>query len=256
MFSLNSSGIATLSLNNPQRHNTFDEQLLRQLLDSLIRIEQDPSIRVVLLRAEGKYFCAGGDLHWMQRMGLSSQDENHADVNLLARVMYTLRQLPQPTIACVQGSAYGGGVGLVACCDIALATPDAHFCLSEVTLGLVPAVISPYVLAAIGERAARRYFLTAERFDAEQAKTLGLIHEVVSSDALMHRADELATQLLNNAPSAMRITKQLLSQIASHPINPDIITATVDCLTVVRSSEEAQEGIRAFFEKRPPNWRL
>ncbi|MBC7963936.1 MAG: enoyl-CoA hydratase/isomerase family protein, partial [Steroidobacteraceae bacterium] len=204
-------GVVTLTMNRPELHNAFDDRLIATLTDALRQLAADPAVRVLLLAASGKSFSAGADLNWMRRMADYSHEQNLADAAALAELMRTLDSLPKPTIALVQGAAYGGGVGLAACCDIVLATARASFCLSEVRLGLIPAVISPYVVAAIGSRAARRYFLTAETFDALEAQRIGLVHEVVADqDELTVVAERLTVQLLKNGPAALSAAKSLL----------------------------------------------
>lgn len=239
--------ITTLTLNRPEIHNAFDDELIRELTEKLQHLEHDPETRVVILAAEGKSFCAGADLQWMQKMANYSEAENIQDAFGLARLMRTLNTLSKPTIALVQGAAYGGGVGLVACCDIALAVPEANFCFSEVKLGLVPAVISPYTIAAIGERAARRYFLSAERFGAEEALRLGLIHQIVPAPELVTAGISLAQLLLKNGPVAMRATKQLIAEVARQSLTPSLIQKTVECIAKARVSEEGQERLKGFL---------
>lgn len=247
--------IANITLNRPEVHNAFDNQLIQQLTAELENIDKDPNVRVVILAANGKSFCAGADLNWMKKMANYSHEENLKDSLALARLMKTLNTLSKPTIALVQGPAFGGGVGLIACCDIAIANLKARFCLSEVKIGLTPAVISPYVIAAIGERAARRYFLTAERFDAEEASRLGLIHQTVSSpDELQNAGEQIAQKLLNNSPEAVAITKKLIANVSKKPIDEELIQLTAKCIADIRISKDGQEGITAFLEKRKPSW--
>lgn len=243
--------IATITLNRSEVHNAFDDEMIKQLTDILNTISQDAKIQVVILAAIGKSFCAGADLNWMQKMVNYSRQENLHDAYALSLLLQTLNELTKPTIALVQGAAYGGGVGLVACCDIAIASNEASFCFSEVKIGLVPAVISPYAIKAIGERAARRYFLTAEKFSAEEAQRLGLIHTVVEHDQLLSTGNQIAKTLLNNSPHAVATTKQLIAKVAQHPIDKNIQRATVECIADVRISKQGQEGLKAFLEKRP-----
>ena len=194
-------GVATVTLNRAEVHNAFNDTVIADLTGVLRRLGDDDKVRAVVLRAEGKSFSAGADLGWMQRMAGYGHAENLADAGALAELMRVLNFLPKPTVARVQGAAFGGGVGLVACCDIAIASDAASFSLSEVRLGLIPAVISPYVVAAIGERAARRYFLTAERFDADEALRIGLVHQVVPADQLDSAVDTILTRLSEGGPS-------------------------------------------------------
>lgn len=248
--------IATITLNRPELHNAFDDQLIQQLTIELETIDKDPNIRVVILAANGKSFCAGADLNWMKKMANYSHEENLQDSLALAHLMKTLNTLNKPTIALVQGPACGGGVGLIACCDIAIASLKASFCLSEVKIGLAPATISPYLIAAIGERAARRYFLTAEQFDAEEASRLGLIHQTVSSpDELQNAGEQIAQKLLNNSPEAVAVTKKLIADVAKKPLDEDLMQLTAKLIADIRVSKAGQAGIKAFLEKHKPYWK-
>ena len=247
-------GRATITLNRPEMHNAFDDTLINSLIGELKRLEQDRSVRMVMLAARGKSFSSGADLNWMRRMADYSFEENLTDAIELAELMKTLANLSKPTVALVQGAAIGGGVGLVACCDIALATENASFCLSEVKLGLIPAVISPYVSAAIGSRATRRYFITAERFDVAEAFRLGLVHEIVRSEDLAERVETLSQCLLRNGPLAMASVKALVSEVALSYLDDDLITDTAERIAEIRASAEGREGLSAYLEKRDPNW--
>lgn len=251
---LDSHGCATLRLNNPAQHNAFDDQLIADLTACLRQLGEDPQVRLVILCASGKSFSAGADLNWMRRMADYSAEENLADALALAELMKTLNELPKPTIALVQGAAFGGGVGLVAACDIAIASEHASFCLSEVKLGLIPAAISPYVLAAIGETAARRYFLTAERFSAAEALRIGLLHQVVAADDLTATGASIARQLLLNGPQALAAAKRLIRDVAGRAINNQLIDLTAKRIADIRASDEGREGLAAFLEKRKPFW--
>jgi methylglutaconyl-CoA hydratase len=247
--------IGLVTLNRPERHNAFDDALIAELTDTLRSMEADDSVRVVILGGAGKSFSAGADLNWMKRMSGFSKDENLRDAMGLGALMRTLAFLRKPTIARVHGAAYGGGVGLVACCDIAVATQAATFSLSEVKLGLIPAVISPYVVAAIGERAARRYFLTGERFDAGQAWRLGLVHELSVDDAEMDdRINTIVGSLLDCGPVAQREAKELIRAVANRPVTSEVIQDTADRIARIRSSPEGREGVTAFLEKRKAAW--
>jgi methylglutaconyl-CoA hydratase len=208
----------------------------------------------MVLGSEGKSFSAGADLEWMKRMASYSYDENLRDASALALMLKTLNEIPQPTIARVQGAAFGGAVGLVSCCDMAVAASAASFSLSEVKIGLVPATISPYVIAAIGQRAARRYFVTAERFDAHRALQLGLVNEVVDAEQLDQEIDRLINTLLANGPEAVTGAKQLVFDVAGKPIDQQLIDATCETIAAIRVSEQGQEGLQAFLEKRKPQW--
>jgi len=247
--------IGIITLNRPERHNAFDDALIADLTGQLRAMEADANVRVVVLSAAGASFSAGADLNWMKRMAGFSRDENVRDAMGLAALMRTLAHLAKPTVARVQGAAYGGGVGLVACCDIAVALQGATFSFSEARLGLIPAVISPYVVGAIGERAARRYFLTAELFDAAEAWRLGLVHDLATSpDDLDDRTGEIAQALLACSPAAQRESKELIRAIAHRPVTSDVIQDTAERIARVRASPEGREGVAAFLEKRKPAW--
>ncbi|MEF8699055.1 MAG: enoyl-CoA hydratase/isomerase family protein [Candidatus Accumulibacter sp. UW20] len=247
--------VGILTLNKAQRHNAFDEQLVAEMTHGLRELEQESRVRVVVLSSTGKSFCAGADLNWMKRAAAYTEEENLLDAKRLAELMATLNQLSKPTIARVQGPAYGGGVGLIAACDIAVGTYDAVFSLSEVKLGIVPAVISPYVIAAIGERYSRRYMLTAERFSAAEAYRIGLLHEVVPGEEQLDEAiAELLDSLLANGPRAQAECKMLMRAVAGQPIDDETIAETALHITRIRASAEGREGLAAFLEKRQPNW--
>ena len=256
-FTLNTDhrGISTLTLCRADKHNAFDDSLIQGLSDALDSISGSPATRVLVLAGEGKSFCAGADLGWMQRMASYSEIENLADAEALATLLHKLNTLPVPTIARVQGAAFGGGVGLVACCDMAFATERASFCLSEVKLGLTPATISPYVVQAMGARACRRYFQSAERFDAQTAFRLGLLSEVYEDEAALDSAlATLCRSLLDNGPIAMCEAKRLVLDVAQQPIDEALRTETSRRIAERRVSAEGQEGLGAFFDKRKPAW--
>ena len=244
----------TLWLNRPERHNAFDDALIAELSAALAELAADSAIRVVLLAGRGKSFSAGADLAWMKRMAGYTAAENEADAQKMAEMLYRLESLPKPTIAVVQGAAMGGGAGLVAACDIAIAAEDAQFAFSEVRLGLTPATISPYVIAAIGPRAARRYFLTAERFDARRAYGLGLVTAVVPAADLATEASRLADILCQNGPAAMAEAKRLIADVTGRPIDAALRTETAGRIARQRASAEGREGVAAFLEKRKPSW--
>jgi len=247
-------GVASLTLNRPDIHNAFDDALIGQLLQALEKVESDPGIRALVLRSAGKSFSAGADLNWMRRMAGYDRDENHKDALQLAALMVRLNVLNKPTLARVQGAAFGGGVGLVACCDMAVGSERALFALTEVRLGLIPAVISPYVIAAIGERAARRYILTGERFDAAEAKRIGLLHEVVPEALLDSTVNSLLEHLLKGGPQALVAAKSLIFAVSRQPTSTAVIADTAERITNTRASAEGREGVGAFLEKRPPVW--
>ena len=255
LLSTDPRGVATVSLNRPELHNAFDDALILRLIEVFEQLAADPGVRAVVLRGEGKSFSAGGDLNWMRRMAGYSHAENLADARELARLMSTLNRLPKPTVARVHGSVFAGGLGLVACCDIAVAEEATVFCVSEARLGLVPATISPYLVAAMGARTARRYFLTAERFSARDALRIGLIHEVAPAAGLDTAVAELVTALLEAGPNSQARSKRLIAEVADRPIGEAVIELTVRAIAEARASEEAREGLAAFFEKRRPGWR-
>lgn len=247
-------GVASVTLNRPAVHNAFDDALIARLTEALREVGDDPGVRVVVLRGAGKSFSAGADLNWMQRMADYSRTQNLADAMGLAQLLRTLDTLPRPTIAAVHGAAFGGGVGLVAACDIAVAAETSAFSLSEVRLGLIPAVISPYVVAAIGARQARRYFLTAERFDAGEARRMGLVHEVTMPDALEARVATIAAELLRGGPGALGAAKNLVAAVSGRPVDTALMADTARRIADIRAGEEAREGVGAFLEKRKPRW--
>ncbi|HLV77841.1 MAG TPA: enoyl-CoA hydratase-related protein [Marinobacter sp.] len=248
-------GVTEVVLNRPDKRNAFDGATIQQLLRALSQAEADPDTRIVILRSEGRHFSAGADLGWMRRMADNSRQENLDDSRELARLMYRLNHLAKPVIGLVQGAAYGGAVGLAACCDIVLATANASFCLSEVKLGLIPAAISPYVVRAIGERQARRFFLSAEVFNARQALDFGLVH-ILCDDAraMQARCDELVQQLAANGPNAMVAAKDLIFTVSHQPISPELVDETAQRIADIRVSGEGQEGLSAFLSKRKAAW--
>lgn len=254
LHQIEANGTAIVTLNRPQLHNAFDDELIARLTTLFHELGSNNEVRTVLLTANGKSFSAGADLNWMRRMADYSESENYQDAMRLADMLRTLNELPKPTIALVHGATFGGGVGLVACCDIVLATPEASFSLSEVKLGIIPSVISPYVVSAIGPRMARRYLLTAERFDAEEARRIGLVHELVDADSLRTRADEIAATLFNNGPHALRECKDLIRTVARGAIDDTMVEETAKRIARIRASAEGKEGLGAFLDKRKPNW--
>lgn len=255
LFDKHLDGIAILTMNRPDVHNAFDDALIADMTTALRDLDADASVRMVVLSANGKSFCAGADLNWMRRMAGYTVAENLQDALALSGLMRTLNSLSKPTIARVHGPAYGGGVGLVACCDIAVASHDAAFSLSEVKLGLIPAVISPYVIAAIGERMARRYFLTGERFDAAEAFRIGLVQELVVDDASLDEAiNQIVGALLTAGPAATGEAKKLIAAVVNRRVNETLVRDTAKRIARVRVSAEGREGIMAFLEKRKPAW--
>lgn len=253
LVNVDARGVATLTLNRPDVHNAFDDGVINALIDAMAELRERDDVRVLVLSAAGKSFSAGADLGWMKRMASYSEADNLADAKQLAILMADLYSFPCPTLAVVQGAAFGGALGLISCCDIAIATDNASFCLSEVKLGLAPAVISPYVIQAIGPRAASRYFLTAERFNAATARDLGLVHEVATSEALSGVAEQLLTTLLANGPHALRATKKLI-QTVRPASGEELFAYTTELIAKLRVSAEGQDGLSAFFDRRPPAW--
>lgn len=250
----NDLGVARVTLNNPDKHNAFDDAVILELTKIFEKIAEQDDIRVMVLASTGKSFSAGADLSWMKRMANYSYEENLADANTLATMLKTLNFMPQATIAKIQGATFGGAVGLASCCDIVVASTKANFCLSEVKLGLIPATISPYVVAAIGQKASRRYFQTAELFSASKAQQLGLVDEVVELTALDSEVQNITNTLLKNAPNAMRQAKRLAFDVTNQAINDELLANTSERIAKIRASDEGQEGLSAFFEKRLPKW--
>ncbi len=246
-------GVARLTLNRPEVHNAFDDTLIAALGERLLEAGADEAVRVVILSGNGKSFSAGADLNWMKRAADYTDEENLADAMGLGRMLERLHRMPKPTVALVGGAVFGGGVGLVAACDIALATERARFSLSEVRLGLIPAVISPYVIGAIGVRQARRYFQTAERFDVVEAHRIGLVHQIVED--LDAASRELTDQLLQGGPRAQAAAKELIDAVAGRPLDDSVIADTAERIVACRSGAEGREGVTAFFEKRAASWR-
>ncbi|MET1253905.1 enoyl-CoA hydratase/isomerase family protein [Aliikangiella maris] len=253
---LESNGIGRITLNKPEVHNAFDEKLIALLTKAFEQLDNNDKVKLIVLDANGKSFSAGADLNWMKKMAEYSWEQNYQDSLQLASLMQTIYQCKKTTIAVVQGSAFGGGVGLVACCDIVLASDKAKFCLSEVKLGLIPAVISPYVVKAIGERHAKRYFITAELFDVSQAAAMNLVHQIYSHDELQSNVKTFIQSVLNNGPKAMHKAKRLIEFVKDKPIEEDLIRETAQRIADTRASKEGKEGVSAFLEKRQPDWQV
>jgi len=249
---IDSRAIATITMTRVEVHNAFDDVMITELMNAFSTLKYNDNVRGVVLRSKGKNFSAGADVNWMRAMVNNNFQQNIDDAALLAKLMAAINFFPKPTIALVQGAAFGGAVGLVACCDIALATPQASFCLSEVKIGLIPSAISPYVVAAMGQRQARRYFLTAERFKAQQAVDFGLVHQVV--DDLDKGVTPIIDSLLGNSPAAMAAAKELIEFVSSKPVDSRIIHGTTERIATIRVSDEGQEGLNAFLDKRTPSW--
>ena len=245
---------AWIWLSRPERHNAFDAALIAELTTALNDLQQDHNIRLIVLAAQGKSFCAGADLAWMKQAGEQDEASNLADAEKLSLLFKTLHRCKKPVIARVQGAALGGGMGLVAACDIAVCSPEARFALSEVRLGLIPAVISPYVIDAIGPRQTRRYSLTAESMDATCAQRLGLVHELVAAEQLDHCINSLAEQIIKGGPEALCQVKILLQNLEGGPGDDDTLALCASRIASIRSTAEAREGLNAFLQKRPPDW--
>lgn len=246
--------VATIWLNRPDMRNAFNEAMIAEVTQAFRDLGADPRIRAIILAAHGSAFCAGADLNWMKKMAGYTHDENRADAAALAAMLRTIYICAKPVVAKVQGDCYAGGMGLVAACDIAVAADTANFCLSEVKLGLIPATISPYVIKAMGENAARRYFLTAERFSAQEAHRIGFVHSVAPAQGLDAAVDEIARTLVANSPNAVKEAKRLVHDVAGRPLSGELIADTAERIADIRASEEGKEGVRSFLEKRKPGW--
>jgi methylglutaconyl-CoA hydratase len=246
--------VARITLNRPDVRNAFNDEVIAELTQAFTQVGQDPQVRAVVLAADGPAFCAGADLNWMRRMADYTRAENLADAGALAEMLRTIHSCLKPTIARVQGDVFAGGVGLVAACDMAVSVDTATYCLSEVKLGLIPATISPYVIRAMGARAAQRYFLTAERFSAAEAHRIGMVHEVVSADQLDAKVAELTQALVSASPNAVRSCKMLVNEVAGRDIDAVLIAKTVEGIADIRSSTEGKEGVQSFLQKRKPSW--
>ncbi|PRC93335.1 enoyl-CoA hydratase/isomerase family protein [Solimicrobium silvestre] len=249
-------GAATVTLNRPEVRNAFNEVVIAELTEVFQELGQNSEVRVIVLAANGPSFCAGADLNWMKKMATYTPEENLADAEQLAEMLYQIFGCPKPVIAKVQGDCYAGGMGLAAACDISVAVESAQFCLSEVKLGLIPATISPYVIKAMGANAARRYFITAERFSAKEAHRIGFVHEVVAAEQLDETVAQLVNAIVNNSPNAVIEAKWLVEDVTSAEIDEDLLAYTAERIAAIRTSEEGREGVASFLEKRKPNWLL
>lgn len=246
--------VARIWLNRPEMRNAIDDVFIRELAEAFTQAQAADGVRAVVLGGRGPAFCAGANLNWMKRAASFTPEQNLQDAAGLPRMLRTLADSRLPVIARIQGDVYAGGMGLVSVCDVAISADSAHYCLSEVKIGLIPATISPYVIRAMGARAAQRYFLTAERFTAAEAHRLGLVHEVVPADALDAKVDEMLKNILTAAPGAVAESKRLLRDVTGRPIDDELAAETVRRIAALRASEEGQEGLRAFLEKRKPAW--
>lgn len=247
-------GVATLWLNRADKNNAFNAEVIRELNAALAAVQADPAIRLLVLRGRGKHFSAGADLAWMQQSAKLDYAANLSDAHELGELMHRLYHLPQPTLAVVQGAAFGGALGLIACCDMAIGATDALFCLSEVRIGLAPAVISPFVVKAIGERATRRYALTAERFDGQRARELGLLAECYPASELDAALEQWVANLRLNSPQALKACKNLLVEVGPAQLDDELRQFTEQAIATLRVSAEGQEGLNAFLDKRTPAW--
>ena len=245
---------ATVTLNRPEVRNAFNDEVIAELTRAFTQLGQDSQVRAIVLTASGPAFCAGADLNWMRRMADYSHDENLADAAKLAEMLRVIYTCPKPTVARIQGDVVAGGMGLVAACDMAVSVESANYCLSEVKLGLYPATISPYVIRAMGARAAHRYFLTAERFDATEALRIGFVHAVVPAEQLDEQVAEITKVLVNASPNAVKECKTLLHDVAGRDIDAALIARTVQGIASIRASAEGKEGVQSFLQKRKPNW--
>lgn len=246
--------VARIWLNRPEMRNAIDDVFIRELAEAFTQAQAASGVRAVVLGGRGPAFCAGANLNWMKRAASFTPEQNLQDAAGLPRMLRTLAESRLPVIARIQGDVYAGGMGLVSVCDVAISADSAHYCLSEVKIGLIPATISPYVIRAMGARAAQRYFVTAERFTAAEAHRVGLVHEVVPADALDAKVDEVLKNILAAAPGAVAESKRLLSDVTGQPIDDELAAETVRRIAALRASEEGQEGLRAFLEKRKPAW--
>ena len=246
--------IARITLSRPEVRNAFNDAVIQELKAAFEAVGERDDVRAVVLAAVGPAFCAGADLNWMRRMADYTREENVADAGQLAAMLTAIYECPKPTIAAVQGDVFAGGMGLVAACDMAVSVDSATYCLSEVKLGLIPATISPYVIRAMGARASHRYFLTAERFSAQEAHRIGFVHELVGAEALDAKVNELAQALVSASPAAVRACKRLVQDVAEREIDAGLIAATVQCIADIRASEQGREGVQSFLQKRKPAW--
>ena len=253
-LNIQTGAVATVTLNRPEVRNAFNDEVITELTQAFTQLGQDPQVRAIVLAAEGPAFCAGADLNSMRRMADYTHAENLADAAALAEMLRVIYTCPKPTVARIQGDVYAGGMGLVAVCDIAVSVDTANYCLSEVKLGLYPATISPYVIRAMGARAAHRYFLTAERFDAAEALRMGFVHAVVSPAQLDDKVDELTKALVSASPNAVKECKTLLHDVAGQDIDATLIALTVEGIASIRASLEGKEGVQSFLQKRKPSW--
>jgi methylglutaconyl-CoA hydratase len=247
--------VARVYLNRPEVRNAFNDGVIAELTEAFARLGADPGLRAIVLGGHGKAFCAGADLNWMKAMAGYDWEQNRADAQRLADMLWTVYSCPLPVVGRLQGDCYAGGMGLAAACDVLVATDAVHFCLSEARLGLLPATISPYVIRAMGQQQARRYFVTAERFSAAQAREMGFVHACVGSEALDPTVDAIVEALVANGPSAVKACKRLVQDVAGRELAPELRAATARRIADIRASDEGREGVQAFLQRREPAWR-
>lgn len=253
VYAVESSGLATLTLNRPEQHNAFNAKMILSIIDALSDLSHQPHVKMLVIRGAGQSFCSGGDLKWMQETAQYTQEENERDAKHLGDMMFKLAHFNKPTLAVVQGPAYGGGIGIIACCNMAIASTNAQFCFSEVRLGLIPAIIGPYIIKAIGPRQALAYFLSGKVFDANVAGKIGLCHEVVAPEKLDTTAYQWIEAILQGGPRSLMEISDFVSDFCA-PLTQDLVHKTAQIIARLRVSPEGQEGLSAFLEKRRPNW--
>jgi methylglutaconyl-CoA hydratase len=248
--------VARVYLNRPDVRNAFNSEVIAELTRTFRELGTDPALRTIVLGGHGKVFCAGADLNWMRAMADYSWEQNRADAQALADMLYVIHQCPLPVVGRVHGDCFAGGLGLAACCDVLVVAERATFCLSEARLGLLPATIGPYVIRAMGEQAARRYFITAERFSAAEAQRIGLAHEVAPLESLDEKVDGIVAALVGNGPAAVKASKRLVQDLAGHAITDELRADTARRIADIRASDEGKEGVQSFLGKRDPAWKL
>jgi methylglutaconyl-CoA hydratase len=247
--------VAEVWLNRPELRNAFNSEVIADLTDAFQSLGNEPQLRAIVLGGHGKAFCAGADLNWMRAMADYSWQQNKADADALAQMLWTIHRCPLPVVGRIHGDCYAGGVGLAAVCDVLVAAEGMHFCLSEARLGLLPATIGPYVIRALGEQASRRYFTTAERFGAARAHALGFVHELVPPDGIDAKVAEIVAALVANGPAAVKASKRLVQDLAGRPIDAALRDDTARRIADIRASDEGREGVSAFLAKRDPAWK-
>jgi methylglutaconyl-CoA hydratase len=248
--------VARVFLNRPDVRNAFNSELIAALRETFDSLAADVSVRAIVLGGHGKVFCAGADLNWMRAMADYSWEQNRADAQALADMLWSIYRCPQPVVGRIHGDCFAGGLGLAACCDVLVAAEGAHFCLSEARLGLLPATIGPYVIKALGEQAARRYFITAERFSTAEAHRLGFVHALCAPEALDAEVQRFVDALVANGPQAVKASKRLVQDLAGRPVDDDLRAETARRIADIRASEEGKEGVQSFLQKRDASWKM